>query len=77
VALKEQLIIVGGDLFEFMQIICKLNKSMCIQGYGGLRGAIAFSLAYTLVPETIPGRNTFLGATYFVILFTGRKRFLK
>ena len=46
-------------------------KEQLIIGYGGLRGAIAFSLAFMLEPDHIEGRNTFLGATYFVILFTG------
>lgn len=41
-----------------------------VQGYGGLRGAIAFSLAYSLDIKSVPGRDVFLGATYLIILFT-------
>lgn len=38
--------------------------------YGGLRGAIAFSLAIMLDRETIGHAEYFITATLFVILFT-------
>ena len=39
------------------------------QAYGGLRGAIAFALIFSVSPA-VPAHNIFLGAAYFIILFT-------
>ncbi|KAJ8334865.1 hypothetical protein SKAU_G00405040 [Synaphobranchus kaupii] len=41
-----------------------------ILAYGGLRGAIAFSLGYLLKPEHFPMRNMFLTAIITIIFFT-------
>jgi NhaP-type Na+/H+ or K+/H+ antiporter len=37
--------------------------------YGGLRGAVSFSLAFMIDPK-MPGKSTILAATYIIILFT-------
>ncbi len=44
-----------------------------IMAYGGLRGAVAYGLAATLVKRTVLSRETeklYLTTTIFVILFT-------
>ncbi|CAJ0610552.1 unnamed protein product [Cylicocyclus nassatus] len=40
-----------------------------IMAYGGLRGAVSFSLAF-MISDSVPVKNTILSATYMVILFT-------
>ncbi|VDK59788.1 unnamed protein product, partial [Cylicostephanus goldi] len=40
-----------------------------LQAYGGLRGAVSFSLAF-MISDSVPVKNTILSATYMVILFT-------
>ncbi|VDP35025.1 unnamed protein product [Heligmosomoides polygyrus] len=40
-----------------------------IMAYGGLRGAVSFSLAF-MISNKVPVKNTILSATYMVILFT-------
>ncbi|XP_070620758.1 sodium/hydrogen exchanger 1 [Erythrolamprus reginae] len=51
--------------------IVKLSpKDQFIIAYGGLRGAIAFSLGYLLEPEHFPMRDVFLTAIITVIFFT-------
>uniref|UniRef100_A0A1I7X9A6 Sodium/hydrogen exchanger n=1 Tax=Heterorhabditis bacteriophora TaxID=37862 RepID=A0A1I7X9A6_HETBA len=40
-----------------------------IMAYGGLRGAVSFSLAF-MISNDVPVKNTILSATYMVILFT-------
>ncbi|CAI5456198.1 unnamed protein product [Caenorhabditis angaria] len=42
-------------------------QEQCIMAYGGLRGAVSFSLAFMIESEA---KNTILSATYMVILFT-------
>nr|ABQ10588.1 sodium/proton exchanger 3 [Patiria pectinifera] len=51
--------------------IGKINKEeQFIMSYGGLRGAVAFSLVATLLPEDVPARNVFVTTTLVVILVT-------
>ncbi|XP_051575162.1 sodium/hydrogen exchanger 1-like isoform X2 [Myxocyprinus asiaticus] len=51
--------------------IMKLTtKDQFIIAYGGLRGAIAFSLCYLLDPHLFPKKNMFLTAIITVIFFT-------
>ncbi|TRY91645.1 hypothetical protein DNTS_034044 [Danionella cerebrum] len=52
------------------RIVKLTTKDQFIVAYGGLRGAIAFSLAYLLKPEHFPMRNMFLTAIITVIFFT-------
>ncbi|KAK6032531.1 hypothetical protein OSTOST_01293 [Ostertagia ostertagi] len=40
-----------------------------IMAYGGLRGAVSFSLAF-MISDKVPVKNTILSATYMVILVT-------
>ncbi|GMT03475.1 hypothetical protein PENTCL1PPCAC_25649, partial [Pristionchus entomophagus] len=44
-------------------------KEQLIMAYGGLRGAVSFSLAF-MISDTVSSKNTLLAATYLVILFT-------
>lgn len=49
----------------------KINlQEQFIMGYGGLRGAIAFSLVEMLDENTVRPRHVFLTTTLVVILFT-------
>jgi hypothetical protein len=48
---------------------CLRNMIKVIMAYGGLRGAVSFSLAFML-PDTLQTKGTLLLATYVVILFT-------
>ncbi|XP_016341269.1 sodium/hydrogen exchanger 1-like [Sinocyclocheilus anshuiensis] len=52
------------------RIIKLTSKDQFIIAYGGLRGAIAFSLVYLLKTEHFPMRNMFLTAIITVIFFT-------
>ncbi|XP_051721300.1 sodium/hydrogen exchanger 1 [Ctenopharyngodon idella] len=52
------------------RIVKLTTKDQFIIAYGGLRGAIAFSLVYLLKPEHFPMRNMFLTAIITVIFFT-------
>ncbi|XP_048881089.1 sodium/hydrogen exchanger 1 isoform X1 [Brienomyrus brachyistius] len=52
------------------RIVKLTNKDQFIIAYGGLRGAIAFSLGYLLHPEEFPMRNMFLTTIITVIFFT-------
>uniref|UniRef100_A0A914VK12 Sodium/hydrogen exchanger n=1 Tax=Plectus sambesii TaxID=2011161 RepID=A0A914VK12_9BILA len=47
-------------------------QEQLIMAYGGLRGAVSFSLAFMLSIDRVEGhiKNTMLSATYIVILFT-------
>lgn len=45
-------------------------KEQVILGYGGLRGAIAFSLVQTIDEAAIGAKDLFVTATLMVILFT-------
>lgn len=72
VGYKEQLIIVC--CFFMNVIFSHLEKPIfliLLQAYGGLRGAIAFSLAFMLLTENDKVKDMFLGATYVIILYTG------
>ncbi|CAJ0584031.1 unnamed protein product, partial [Mesorhabditis spiculigera] len=44
-------------------------QEQLIMAYGGLRGAISFSLVF-MISDDVPIKNTLLSATYVVILFT-------
>ena len=44
--------------------------SQFVMAYGGLRGAIAFSLAVILEEEIFPSRRLFITTTVFVVYFT-------
>ena len=44
-------------------------KEQFIMGYGGIRGAVSFSLA-NILPSTNPFKPIFLSATIFVVFFT-------
>ncbi|CAJ0935235.1 unnamed protein product, partial [Mesorhabditis belari] len=44
-------------------------QEQLIMAYGGLRGAISFSLVF-MISDDVPTKNTLLSATYIVILFT-------
>ncbi|GMR32922.1 hypothetical protein PMAYCL1PPCAC_03117, partial [Pristionchus mayeri] len=44
-------------------------KEQLIMAYGGLRGAVSFSLAF-MISDSVSSKNTLLAATYLVILFT-------
>ncbi|CAI2356502.1 unnamed protein product [Caenorhabditis sp. 36 PRJEB53466] len=44
-------------------------QEQVIMSYGGLRGAVSFSLAF-MIKSNVEVKNTMLGATYAVILFT-------
>jgi len=49
----------------------KLDKiSQFVMAYGGLRGAIAFSLAVVLEERIFPSRQLFITTTIFVVYFT-------
>ncbi|XP_067267764.1 sodium/hydrogen exchanger 1 [Chanodichthys erythropterus] len=52
------------------RIVKLTTKDQFIIAYGGLRGAIAFSLVYLLNPNHFPMRNMFLTAIITVIFFT-------
>ncbi|XP_077077705.1 sodium/hydrogen exchanger 1 isoform X2 [Siphateles boraxobius] len=52
------------------RIVKLTTKDQFIVAYGGLRGAIAFSLVYLLNPVHFPMRNLFLTAIITVIFFT-------
>ncbi|XP_048007709.1 sodium/hydrogen exchanger 1 [Megalobrama amblycephala] len=52
------------------RIVKLTTKDQFIIAYGGLRGAIAFSLVYLLNPHHFPMRNMFLTAIITVIFFT-------
>ncbi|KAH7702037.1 PBO-4 protein, partial [Aphelenchoides avenae] len=44
-------------------------QEQVIMAYGGLRGAVSFSLAF-MISDDVPTKSTILSATYVVILFT-------
>jgi len=44
--------------------------SQFVMAYGGLRGAIAFSLAVVLEEHTFPSRGMFITTTIVVVYFT-------
>ena len=46
------------------------NVDQFIMAYGGLRGAIAFSLVSLLDEETFPNKRLFLTTTIVVVYFT-------
>ncbi|XP_075248523.1 Na(+)/H(+) exchanger beta-like [Convolutriloba macropyga] len=49
----------------------KISKQeQFIMGYGGLRGAVCFSLVKLLSNETVPEKNTMMTATLCIIFFT-------
>ncbi|XP_051999655.1 sodium/hydrogen exchanger 1-like [Xyrauchen texanus] len=52
------------------RIVNLTTKDQFIIAYGGLRGAIAFSLCYLLDPGLFPRKNMFLTAIITVIFFT-------
>uniref|UniRef100_A0A8C1Q3X7 Sodium/hydrogen exchanger n=1 Tax=Cyprinus carpio TaxID=7962 RepID=A0A8C1Q3X7_CYPCA len=52
------------------RIVKLTSKDQFIIAYGGLRGAIAFSLVYLLNPDHFPMKNMFLTAIITVIFFT-------
>ncbi|XP_072548572.1 sodium/hydrogen exchanger 1 [Salminus brasiliensis] len=52
------------------RIVKLTTKDQFIIAYGGLRGAIAFSLGYLLKHDTFPNREMFLTAIITVIFFT-------
>ncbi|XP_034553592.1 sodium/hydrogen exchanger 1 isoform X2 [Notolabrus celidotus] len=52
------------------RIVKLTNKDQFIIAYGGLRGAIAFSLGFLLKEEHFPLRNMFLTAIITVVFFT-------
>ncbi|XP_060756306.1 sodium/hydrogen exchanger 1 [Neoarius graeffei] len=52
------------------RIVKLTTKDQFIIAYGGLRGAIAFSLAYLLEADRFPVRNMFVTAVITVIFFT-------
>ena len=52
------------------RIVKLTTKDQFIIAYGGLRGAIAFSLGYLLDPVLFPMRKMFLTAIITVIFFT-------
>ncbi|CAM4696701.1 unnamed protein product [Leuciscus chuanchicus] len=52
------------------RIVKLTTKDQFIVAYGGLRGAIAFSLVYLLNSDQFPMRNMFLTAIITVIFFT-------
>lgn len=51
-----------------------IKRLLFLQAYGGLRGAITFSLVFMLDPELLTGKqekkNLLLTATYIIIFFT-------
>ncbi|XP_031441986.1 Na(+)/H(+) exchanger beta-like [Clupea harengus] len=53
--------------FRIVKLTC---KDQFIVAYGGLRGAIAFSLVYLLSPEHFTKKNMFLTAIITVVFFT-------
>lgn len=53
-----------------VRIVKLTTKDQFIIAYGGLRGAIAFSLGFLLQPEHFPRKNMFLTAIITVIFFT-------
>lgn len=52
------------------RIVKLTTKDQFIIAYGGLRGAIAFSLVYLLNTDQFPKRNMFITAIITVIFFT-------
>ncbi|KAI6191830.1 Sodium/hydrogen exchanger [Aphelenchoides bicaudatus] len=44
-------------------------KEQVIMAYGGLRGAVSFSLAF-MISDQVSSKSTILAATYIIILFT-------
>lgn len=56
---------------KFMQSIKRINFSeQLLMAYGGLRGAIAFSLAISLDKHNFKNSQLFITTTLFIILFT-------
>ena len=58
-------------------ILCKYRPDFIIeslffilQSYGGLRGAVAFSLVALLEPANFPNRDLFITTTLVIIIFT-------
>lgn len=51
--------------------LIKINvEEQFIMAYGGLRGAVSFSLVIMLSPCKFPHYHTFITATLFIIIFT-------
>ncbi|XP_022254771.1 Na(+)/H(+) exchanger protein 7-like [Limulus polyphemus] len=57
-----------ANYFERLRTI-KMTEQF-IMAYGGLRGAVAFSLVIMLDTHTIPNKRMFVTTTLFIILFT-------
>ncbi|XP_013773485.2 Na(+)/H(+) exchanger protein 7-like [Limulus polyphemus] len=57
-----------ANYFERLHTI-KITEQF-IMAYGGLRGAVAFSLVIMLDKQIVPHKSLFITATLFVILFT-------
>ena len=54
----------------FHRIHCINFEEQLVMAYGGLRGAIAFSLAISLDKDDVKNSKLFVSSTLFVILFT-------
>ncbi|XP_063727115.1 sodium/hydrogen exchanger 1-like [Symsagittifera roscoffensis] len=61
-------------LFSYLLNMGRVRKisrqEQFIMGYGGLRGAVCFSLVKLLDPHTVPEKNTMMTATLCIIFFT-------
>ena len=72
----------SGDCLQFklqrtapQRIICTHCRPMkfhflCFQSYGGIRGAVSFSLSILLVEDHFPMKNMFVTTTIVIVLFT-------
>ena len=66
-------LLVIGFLNHFANLfrVAKLDGiSQFVMAYGGLRGAIAFSLAVVLEKHVFPSRQLFITTTIVVVYFT-------
>lgn len=50
--------------------LAQISLFFLLQSYGGLRGAVCFSLVATLDPAKYPLRNLFITTTLSVVIFT-------
>ncbi|XP_022246177.1 sodium/hydrogen exchanger 2-like [Limulus polyphemus] len=58
-------------LANYFERLHNINiEEQFVMAYGGLRGAVAFSLVIMLDKKTVPNKSLFITATLFMVLFT-------
>ena len=65
-----QSIMIGMNELWYFKSRMNFTPSNLFQSYGGLRGAVCFSLVALLKEDEFPMKNMFVTTTIFVILFT-------